>query len=372
MLRQLLALALTLCASTLLASPPLPPIDTDLARDYEVLRDELPDNIDPSDLDIVLIGRKATCVREPLTLWGVRTGWSNSDYDQRVCDLLIPLVQVSAPAPQQLRHALVAELPRSVQSALADLNPSPTRRYVAMVRWSMWPLRHYNHIAFEEVVVDRHTGRWVWHALRREESWSFDGPKSFTNAAQTWTQVLHHDLVEAVTQRGRVRNADSLPGARWVPPAEIANWAPGERAGLILVNRDHQESSQPTGPFARAQIRRADEVAVPYQRSGGTSAHHQFMAQRTPALPNNSYAAIELPPGEYIINFGGELRTVLKAGEKRVISSEVKFLRLGDTLTERTPEWFADVQPRVLRHGFLADTSAPSAYKLTVPGFLIP
>jgi hypothetical protein len=359
----------TFALALLIAGPaPASAVQLTPARDYEVLRDELPDTLPADELEVVVLSDAATCIRKPVTLWGVRTGWTNTDNDLKFCHAVVPALMATTPEPLLFRQQTLERPQTSVTATVTALSPQATRRYVALVRWSADLYRYGTTATFEEVVVDRQTGRWLWHALRRVDTYKFEMTETLT----TWGQTLHHDLVQAVTQRGRVRQAMFVAGARWVPPDEMATWAPGDKAGLILVNRDHKESSSPTSPFAGAEIRRAGEPPAPNVDRAGSSWQHAFNPLRAPNLTNMSYAALELPPGDYVINFGGELRTTLVAGEKRVLSIEVQFLRLGDTQTARQLEWFKEGHGKLYRHAFLADTHQPQGQLRTVPLFTTP
>lgn len=362
LLRRAIGLVLMLSASLALAS----------SRDFEVFRDELPDSLPPDQLEIVVLSEPDSCVPRLEKRFGLTFDVSGATPQQRmVCRDVLPALMGTTADGVRLRHVQLAradgrvadDVARAMAAAAAgEPGDAAPRRYVALLRWSVWPLNNYLGMAFEEVLFDRESRRWLWHATRRDQSWMFsrEGVKEHQKeATDVLRALLHQDLPHAMARRGSHRQGDLPAGARWVPPAEVDGWSPGQQAGLVLVNQDHRESTHATAPFDKLVLRRADEpdrsktVLVP-----GSWRHRQH-AQASPPIQQFTYAVLALPPGDYLASYGTKEPFPLKlnAGDVLVYTTLVQLLRMGDTRTERTLDWFRQTKPR-LRHAFLADPVA--------------
>ena len=134
-------------------------------------RDELPDSIPADQIEVRVDARPADCSPEPKRFLGLPV---MTVHPQMVdfCKSLEAFLR-QPPLPLPLPTNLVAKGiadTASVSAAVASLEPAPTRRYVALVRWGHVDDRQGPYWLFEAVLFDREQGRWLGHAGRSQEN----------------------------------------------------------------------------------------------------------------------------------------------------------------------------------------------------------
>jgi hypothetical protein len=330
-------------------------------RDFEVLRDELPDSLPLEQIEVVVLSNPDACEPRLVKRFGLTIDVSGATSQERmVCREALPGLMGTTPEGLRLRHVQLAKGTGSVADDLARVAPGePLRRYVALLRWQVWPAPYHIGMRLEEVLYDRDTQRWLWHAIRLEQSWmlSRDSAKEhLKDATDVLRSVLHLDLPHALARRASHRQGDMPTGARWLTPAELASWQPGREATLMLVNQDHRESTHITAPFDKLVLRPADAPDVSQTVLVPGSRRHLQYAQSSPPIQRLSYAVLAVPPGDYLARYGTKAPFALKlnAGDVVVYTTLAQLMRIGDTRTERSLDWFKQNRP-LLRHAFLAD-----------------
>jgi hypothetical protein len=355
--------ALALCAALLGPAPagaeaaPAPTLQG--LRAHQVWLDELPEGIDAAELEVVVLSPDSRC-RPPVTkgLFGLTVDPLDPQTGA-LCRRLEAFVKAPpAPLPLTVRVHTGPLGSRRPAAMLATIEPAPTRRYVALVHWEWAAVERELDWRFEVAVLERASGRWLWHGARAHWVWPQPEWRERTEL-RALQALLRHELPRDLLNPGWWRDALPLPGARWVPVAEQEAYRPEPgRAGLAIVNG--YASATPTQDVRYLKLRPAgtpevDDTEV--LRQGDWSQWGTVRrAQATPLLAPSTQALLDLPAGDYLASFGQASQPL------RLESGPLTVMRIGRALGNATTGsveaeawWRERVAGGRLRHAFLAE-----------------
>jgi hypothetical protein len=364
------ALALTLAAVAAPAaaqSPPtagagaavLPTATLNLLRAHQVWRDELPDRVDPAEVEIVILSPDSRC-RPPLQkgLFGTSINPLNPVTGALCRRIEAFLKAPPEPLPMAVRVHTQAVTARQPAAVLASIEPAPTRRFVALVHWDWTQAQRDNHWLFEVAVVDRQSGRWVWHGARAHEVWPVPEWQEKTEI-RALRALLAHELPRDLLTRTWWREDVPVPGSRWVTLDETASYKPAAgRAGLAFVNSYYssnrlQDVAAPKlWPVGTPEVDDNERL----RQGDGSGASTVRRAQATPLLAPDTHALLDLPAGEYELRvYTSVERLSLAPGQIAVLNIQ-RALGNAKTGSMETEAWWRE---KVLgergRHAFLAE-----------------
>jgi hypothetical protein len=209
---------------------------------------------------------------------------------------------------------------------------------------------------FEEAVIDRQTGRWVWHAARTQGVFMSSREAIAETLPRALQTLLRHELPRDLLRRGWWRDAVPVPDSRWVPPAEMATWRPAEgRAGVVFVN--DQLTKQSDTFMVGSTMWPAGAAELP-QTTGGdlTNRSTRRWVQGIPLMATRTQAMLDLPAGDYLLRAGQEPQPMrVEAGRITVLRLHRQLITSNVVWEPETEErWRERVLPRV-RHAFLAE-----------------
>ena len=340
-------------------------------RSYQVWHDELPERLDPAQVEVVVLSPDERCKPPGRTgPFGLPLPPLIDPTTQTLCRQLEAFVQAPPePLPLPVRLATQALSTRQPAAIVAALQPAPQRRYVALVAWHWQAVQRDTHWLFEEAVLDRETGRWIWHAARAHDVLLLDAKWTQETARRTLHALLRHELPRDLLGRNWWRDAVPLPGSRWVPAAEMATWQPGERAGLALLNSYNVPPVHQAQRAAKLWPAGTPEPAEPQGVDWSTWTTVRS-PQATPLLPTGTLALLDLPPGAYAVRVGTAVET-LRLEPGRVTTLHMVRPLVGNSVAiAQEPEtwWRAQAQAPRWRHAFQAQGPAQGSAGL-VPWF---
>lgn len=354
------------------AAATLPAATLQLLRSHQVWLDELPDKLDPSQLEVVVISADSRCrPQSQKVLFGLTVNPLNP-VTGALCRRLASFIQ-TPPEPLTLAVRLHtgADLPRQPGAALAALEPAPARRYVALVHWSWSQPQRDLHWAFEAVVIDRQNGRPVWHGARAHEVWMAPEWQEKTER-RALQALLQHELPRDLLDRGWWREAMPMATARWVAPAELATYRPAvDRAALVVVNSYASSQHLQDDVVLRLwPVGTAEVDETPALRALDWSRLSTVRrAQATPPLAPARYVVLDLPAGAYEMRvYSGVERHTLEPGRLTVLNIQRGFSN-AKTMSVATEVWWRE---KVLgergRHAFLPEPPS-RGWPAVVPHF---
>jgi hypothetical protein len=368
--RALATLALTLAAvgaPTAAQSPPaagagsaaLPASTLRLIQAHQVWRDELPDRVDPAELELVLLSPDSRC-RPPLQkgLFGTNINPVNP-VTGALCRRIDAFAKAPPePLPMAVRVHTQTITARQPSAVLASIEPAPTRRYVALVHWEWAQPQRDVQWLFEVAVVDRQTGRWVWHGARAHEVWPVPEWQEKTEL-RALRALLVHELPRDLLNRAWWRDDVPVPGSRWVTLDETASYKPAAgRAGLAFVNSYY--SSSRLQDLAAPKLWPAGSPEVDdterLRQGDWSRASTVRRSQAAPLLAPDSHALLDLPAGEYALRvYTSVERLSLAPGQIAVLNIQ-RGAGNAKTGSPETEAWWRD---KVLgergRHAFMAE-----------------
>lgn len=328
-------------------------------RSFQVWRDELPDRIDPAELEIVLLSPDSRCRPPPLkALFGLSAS-ALHPVTGAFCRRIESFLKAPPePLPVATRVVTPPAVARPPAGVLAALEPAATRRYVALVHWDWTVAGRETHWLFEAAVLERESGRWLWHGARAHTIVPLPGLQDETEQ-RALRALLQHELPRDLMDRGWWREAVPLPDSRWVPAEAIAGHRPAaDRAALAIVNgytspNPHDDTRAlklwPAGTPEvddTERLRQADRSRYSTVRR----------SQSTPLLAPWTHALLDLPAGDYAMRVGREPASLrLEPGRITVLRID----RAVGNATVHTIETEAWWRERILgdrgRHAFLPE-----------------
>lgn len=330
-----------------------------LLRSHQVWRDELPDRIDPSALEVVILSPDSRC-RPPLQkgLFGITVDPLNpvtGGYCRRIESFVKAPPE---PLPLAVRVHTGPVAARDPVQVLAAIEPAPTRRYVALVHWDWVRADRDDGWTFEIALVDRGSGRWLWHGARAHDVSSLPEWRERTEL-KAMRALLAHELPRDLLTPAWWREALPLADSRWVPPAEIAAYRPADgRAGLAIVNsyysstRMHDVAMLKLWPAGTPEV----DDTEPLRQGDWSRASTLRRAQSTPLLSPDTHALLDLPAGDYALKvYTDTERLTLAPGQITVLNIE-RGLGNAKKRSMETEAWWRDtVLGQRGRHAFLAE-----------------
>lgn len=205
------------------------------------------------------------------------------------------------PLPMAVRVHTQPVTARHPAVMLASIDPAPTRRYVALVHWDWAQGQRDNQWLFEVAVIDRSTGRWVWHGARAHEVWPTPEWQEKTEL-RALRSLLVHELPRDLLTRSWWREDVPVPGSRWVALEDIPAFEPAaDRAGLTIVNSHYGSNRLQDIAALKSWPAGTPEVDDTERLRQGdwSSASTVRRAQSTPLLAPDTHALLDLPAGEY-------------------------------------------------------------------------
>lgn len=333
-----------------------------LLRPYQVWRNELPDRLDPAEVEVVVLSPDTLCKPPPLKgLFGMSVS-ALPPVTGALCRRIDSFAKAPpVPLPMPVRvHAqpLTARHPAAV---LASIEPAPTRRYVALVYWAWSQPKRDIHWFFEVAVVDRDSGRWVWHGARGNEV-SYLPDWQARTEIQALQALLVHELPRDLLHAAWWRDDLPVPGSRWVPLDELPAYRPAaDRAGLAVVNSYYSDyrmqdlAALKLWPAAGTEIN--DDAQLRQGEPSGASTVRR--AQSTPILAVDTHVLLDLPAGDYQMRVYTSTEPVTLAPGRVTVLNVKRTLGNGKSLNPETEAWWRD---KVLgergRHAFLAEPSS--------------
>lgn len=330
-----------------------------LWRGYQVWRDELPDTLPADQVEIVVLSPDQRC-RPPATakVFGMSLGPGVDPATLRFCNALQAYTAAppGAALPLPVRLATQALPSRQPAAIVAALAPAPQRRYVALVVWQWREDRSDLFWLFEEALIDRETGRWLWHAGRSQRVFMFDRKSIEETLPQALQTLLRHEIPRDLLRRGWWREAVPVPDSRWVPAAEMATWKPAEgRAGLVFINEMPNKLAEPFGVGVKLWPAGAAELPEP---AGGdvTQRSTRRWVQGTPLLSTRTQALLDLPAGDYLVRVGEQPQPLrVEAGRLTALRLQRQAITANAVLATEPEAWWRERGLPRLRHAFLAD-----------------
>ena len=346
-------------AQTTAADPPAPKFLMHMMRGHQVWRDELPARLNAADTEIVILSPDSRCNPPVVTLmFGLKTSTLNPDTD-KFCRRIASFVQAppaALPMPVRVHTGEIGS--RQPQSVLAAISPAPARRFVALVYWD-WVLTNRDyHWMFEVAVVDRSSGRWVWHGARNNQI-SYLADWRGKDELRALQSLLQHELPRDLLDAAWWQRAQPVPDSRWVTLAEVPSYKPAAgRAGLVVTNSYYSASRLVDNaplklwPAGTPEIDDIQAVRQGDPNQGST----RLRAQSTPPLAPDTYLLLDLPAGEYNGRLGDGVQSMSLAEGKITVMN--MWRRLGNSwgLGMETEDWWRErVQSHRSRHAFLAE-----------------
>lgn len=344
-----------------------------LMRGHQVWRDELPARLDAADVEIVILSPDSRCNPPVVTLmFGLKSSTLNPE-TARFCRRVASFVQAPPAAlPMPVRMHTGELGARQPQAVLAAISPAPTRRHVALVYWD-WVLANRDyHWMFEVALVDRNSGRWVWHGARNNPiSYLADWrDKDELHALQA---LLLHELPRDLLAAAWWQGALPVPDSRWVALADVAGYKPGPgRAGLVVTNSYYSDSRLVDNaplklwPAGTPEIDDTQALRQGDRSQGSTLSR----AQSTPLLAPDTYVLLDLPAGDYRARLGANVEQLSLPPGQIVVMNMGR--RVGNSwgLGPETEAWWRDrMQSNKVRHAFFAEPP-DRGFAAVVPYFL--
>lgn len=353
--------------------PPPPNHLMHMMRAHQVWLDELPARLDAADVEVVIHSPDSRCNPPVVTLmFGLKTSTLHPDA-AAFCRRMASFVRAPPAAlPLPVRVHTQEMGSRQPQAVLAAVEPVPTRRYVALVHWDWVQTKRDYHWMFEVAVVDRSSGRWVWHGARNNQishlrEWR---DKDELRALQA---LLLHQLPRDLLAAAWWREALPAPDSRWVALADVASYRPGAgRAGLVVANSYYSDSrlvdNAPFKLWPTGTPEIDDTQAL--RQADWSQAATVSRAQSTPLLAPDTYLLLDLPAGDYAWRFGQTVENLSLPQGQIVVMNMSR--RLGNSWglgTETEGWWRERLQSNRSRHAFLAE--APNrGWAAVVPYFV--
>lgn len=344
-----------------------------LLRPHQIWLDELPDRIEPSDLEVVVLSPDERC--KPPRQKGL-FGIAVDPLDPALGALCRRIESFAAAPPEALPLTVRLHTRplagREPVELLGAIEPAPPRRYVALVHWDRAPIERNTLWAFEIAVVDRQAGRTVWHGARAHEVWPRPEWQDKTELRALRALLMHElprDLLDCRWWQADV----PVPGSRWIPPAEVAAYRPAaDRAGLAVVNsyyaanRLQDLAILKLWPAGSAEIDDTERL-----RQGDWSRSSTVRrAQSTPELAPDTYVLLDLPAGDYQSRvYTGVEPLALRAGQTTVLNIQRGLGNARVRAIESEAWWREKVLGERGRHAFLAEP--PSRGRPAVVPFFV-
>jgi hypothetical protein len=328
-------------------------------RPYQVWLDELPPTLAAADVEIVVLQPDARCKPVPVKALGFLSVQLITPIDKAYCQRLQSFVErPQAPLPLATRLHTTELSSRQPAAIVAALQPAPQRRYVALVYWQAVEGQPWQW-AFEEAVIDRDSGRWVWHAARGHGTMTLRDLAE-KSELQALASVLQHELPRDLLDRGWWRRHVPLDGSRWVPPADIPGWMPAPgRAGLAIVNSYTDNPRMDS--YRTIALWPQGAAEVPAQRVEPATWRTVQRPQFAPILPTGTHALLDLPAGPHQMRVYGDAQPLLlEPGRVTVLHIQRSTLSNATTTGLESAEWWqARIAPTgTSRHAFLAEPPA--------------
>lgn len=339
--------------------PPPPKFLMHMMRGHQVWRDELPARLDAADVEIVILSPDSRCNPPVVTLMFGRKSSSLNPETAKFCRRIASFVQAppaALPIPLRLHTGEVGS--RQPQAVLAAISPAPNRRHVALVYWEWVLTNRDHHWMFEVAVVDRSSGRWVWHGARNNQI-SYLPDWHGRDELLALQSLLQHELPRDLLDAAWWQRALSVPDSRWVTLAEVPSYKPAAgRAGLVVTNSYYSASRLVDNaplklwPAGTPEIDDIQAVRQGDMSQGST----RLRAQSTPPLAADTYLLLDLPAGEYKVSLGyGVESMALPEGQ---ITVRNMWRRLGNSwgLGTETEDWWRErLKSNRSRHAFFAE-----------------
>jgi len=345
--------------STTPAEPQPPKHLMHLMRGHQVWRDELPAQVDAADVEVVIHLPDSRCNPPVVNLmFGMKVTSLRPDTD-RFCRRIAAFVQApTAPLPIPVRVSTLEMGSRQPQAVLDAIKPAPTRRYVALVYWD-WDLPRRNYTwMFEVAVVDRASGRWVWHGARNNDvsylpEWRSKGELRALQA------LLLHELPRDLLSAAWWQEAVTVPGSRWVPLADVAAYKPeAGRAGLVVTNSYYSYNRLVDNLPLKLWPAGTDEIddIQALRQADPSSAAVFYRAQSTPLVAPDTYLLLDLPAGDYTARLGPAVEKLNLASGQIVVMNIWRRLGNSHGLGPEAEAWWRErIQSGRLRHAFLSE-----------------
>lgn len=351
-----------------LAAPSL-----NLLHAHQVWRDELPDRVDPTAVDIVILLPDSRC-RPPLQkgLFGMSLNPLNPMTGSLCRRIESFTTAPPEPLPIAVRLHKQPVTTRHPAALLASITPPPTRRYVALVHWDWAQGSRDNQWLFEIAVIDRSNGRWVWHGARAHEVWPTPEWQEKTEL-RALQSLLMYELPRDLLTRFWWREDVPVLGSRWVALEDIPDFKPAaDRAGLVIVNsyygsnRLQDIAALKLWPVGTPEIDDTERL-----RQGNWSvASTVRRAQSTPLLAPDTYALLDLPGGDYELRvYTNVERLTLSPGQIAVLNIQRSLGNARTRSMENEAWWRETVLGKRGRHAFHAEP--PSRGRLAVVPYFV-
>lgn len=356
-------------------TPGLPAPTLNLLQAHQVWRDELPDRLDPATVEVVILSPDSRC-RPPLQKGLFGMGYNPlNPVTGALCRRIERFTSAPpVPLPLAVRVHTPSATTRHPTALLASIDPAPTRRYVALVHWDWSQVERNIQWLFEVAVIDRNSGRWVWHGARAHEVWPVPEWQEKTEL-RALRALLAHELPRDLLTRAWWREDVPVPGSRWVALNEIAAYQPAaDRAGLAFVNSYYssnrlQDLAAPKlWPAGTPEIDDTERL-----RQGDWSQNSTVRRfQATPLLAPDTHALLDLPAGDYELRvYTSVERLTLAPGQITVLNIQRGLGNVKIRSMETEAWWRETVLGQRGRHAFLAEP--PSRGRpVVVPYFVEP
>jgi hypothetical protein len=285
MKKLLLLLLVALCSNSALhAASPLTPSKV---RPLEIRKDALPTSIEADQLSVVVLMPVEGCSSASLQNRDIVTRW--------YCGAMASLAlspEIAAYQPTLLPDVLVSQLSPEVMEVIGD----PSRRFVWLVDWAV-DVKQYKstsyfniNLATEELVYDRQTKQWLWHALRREDDLTKSEP-DIPTLNKYVQRFFVKTMLPIVADRAKQWSLAGVALA-WTATEDVLK-TPAEGLSRLVFFNDYPRGSEIEFP-STFTLRKAPE-------EGQTASKGSEAVSFT--LGYESYAALDVAPGKYVLGW---------------------------------------------------------------------